>query len=107
MSSVNYDYASVYATITRALGIGPLNLYDANAAAIVEVFDTALHLEPYNFIPRRVPEQLNPRDAPLAAESAAIDWSRPDTAPLGRILWKAVRGADSEPPWAHLPDADD
>ena len=40
----------------------------------------------------------NSADAPLAAESSAIDWSRPDTAPLDRILWKATHGKDAEPP---------
>jgi len=106
VSSVNYDYASVYATILRALGVGPMNTYDANAATMVDLFDTAPHLEPYTYIPRRIPEQLNGSDAPLAAESMAIDWTRPDAAPLGRILWKSVKGADSEPPWGKRPLVD-
>ena len=32
-----------------------------------------------------------------------IDWSRPDSAPLGRILWKAMKGKDAEPPWGKTP----
>ena len=41
----------------------------------------------------------NTADAPMAEESKRIDFSRPDTAPLGRILWKAMHGQDAEPPW--------
>ena len=53
---------------------------------------------------------VNAADAPLGEESAQIDFSRPDSAPLGRILWKAVRGKDAEPPWGplvHIDDDDD
>jgi len=32
-----------------------------------------------------------------------IDFSRPDTAPLGRILWKAMKGKNAEPPWGPKP----
>jgi DNA-binding beta-propeller fold protein YncE len=111
-SSAHYDYPSMHATITRLLGIPPLNAYDANAAAMVDLFAATPDLRPYSFIPRKVPVQLNAMDAPLAAESAAIDWSRPDTAPLGRILWKAAKGRDAEPPWGSrpvgfVPDTDD
>jgi len=39
----------------------------------------------------------------MAEESRRIDFSRPDSAPLGRILWKAMKGRDAEPPWGKQP----
>jgi hypothetical protein len=71
---------------------------------MVDLFDTTPLLKPYTFSPRRVPEELNGADAPLAAESMAIDFSRPDSTPRGHILWKSVKG-DSEPSWARAPSS--
>ncbi len=98
-SGVHYDNPSMWHTITLLLGTGSMNLYDANAAAMYDLFSTTPDLRPYTFLPRKIPVTLNAMDAPLAEESARIDWSRPDTADLGRILWKAVHGRDAEPPW--------
>jgi DNA-binding beta-propeller fold protein YncE len=108
-SSVHYDVPALYRTLTLLLGIDPLNQRDGNAAAMYDVFSTTPDLRPYTFIPRVVPATTNSVDAPLAAESARIDWSQPDRAPLGRILWKAVKGGDAEPPWGTRPvtDGDD
>ena len=39
----------------------------------------------------------------MAEESRRIDFTKPDTAPLGRILWKAMKGAKAEPPWGKQP----
>ncbi len=98
-SSVHYDNPSLWKTITLLLKVGSLNLYDENAAAMYDAFATTPDFTPYTFIPSNIPPATNTADAPLASESAAIDWSRPDTAPLDRILWKAVHGKDAEPPW--------
>jgi DNA-binding beta-propeller fold protein YncE len=102
-SSVHYDNPSLYRTINLLLGVGPMNQYDANAAAMYDIFSTKPDMRPFTFVPRRIPVQLNTADAPLAAESEMIDFSRPDTAPLGRILWKAMKGKDAEPPWGKRP----
>ncbi len=102
-SSVHYDVPAMYKTITLLLGIPPINLRDANAAAFYDVFATKADTRPYSFIPRKVGDDINPADAPLGEASAKIDFSQPDSAPLGRILWKAVHGGDSEPPWGVKP----
>ena len=60
-------------------------------------------LEAYTFVPRKIPMSTNALDAPMAEESKQIDFSRPDTAPLGRILWKAMKGKTAEPPWGPKP----
>jgi DNA-binding beta-propeller fold protein YncE len=98
-SHVHYDVPALWHTIALLLHLDPMNQRDGNAPAMYDVFTGKADLSPYTFIPRKTPEQTNSVDAPMAAESHAIDFSRPDTAPLGRILWKAVRGADAEPPW--------
>jgi hypothetical protein len=103
VSSVHYDYPSLYRTITHLFGVGPMNLNDAHAAAMVDLFASKPDLRPFTFIPRVQPIETNSVDAPLAEESDRIDFSRPDQAPLGRILWKAMRGRDAEPPWGPRP----
>ena len=100
-SSVHYDIPALWRTINLLLGVGPMNGYDGNAAAMVDLFADHPDLTPYNYIPRQVPEALNPSGAPLWQDSEAIDFSRPDGAPLGRILWRAVAGM--EPPWGPRP----
>lgn len=102
-SSVHYDNPALYKTITTLLGSPSMNLYDSNAPAMVDAFAKDATMDPYTFIPRTVPMGTNSVDAPMATESAKIDWSRPDTASLGRILWKATHGKDAEPPWGIQP----
>jgi len=98
-SSVNHDVPSVMKLVMRLLHQPPLNIYDANAAAMYDIFTGKPDLTPYTFVPRKIPMATNSADAPMAAESAAIDFRQIDGAPLGRILWKAMRGKDAEPPW--------
>ena len=112
VSSVHYDVPAMWHTITLLLGVDPINQRDGNAPAMYDLFSSKPDLTPYTFIPRKIPMSINAADAPLAAESQKIDFTRPDTAPLGRILWKAMKGRDAEPPWGKEPavqvrDADD
>jgi hypothetical protein len=112
VSSVHYDVPAMWHTITLLLGVDPINQRDGNAPAMYDLFSPTADMQPYTFIPRKVPAAVNSVDAPMAAESQRIDFSRPDTAPLGRILWKAMKGRDAEPPWGprpltREPDGDD
>jgi YVTN family beta-propeller protein len=97
-SSTEYDLGSVYHTIELILGVGPMNLNDAHAAAMYELFTDKPDFSPWTHIPRKTPIAYNSADAPLADESARIDFTKPDQADLTRILWKAVKGRDAEPP---------
>ena len=103
VSSVHYDVPAMFKTITLLLGIGPINQRDANAAAFYDLFTDHADFRPYTYLPRKIPDEFNSADAPLAGESAKIDFSRPDSAPLGRILWKSIHGKDAEPPWGAKP----
>ena len=100
VSSVHYDVPALWHTITLLLHVDPINQRDGNAPAMYDVFSPKPDTSTYTVIPRKIPVATNSADAPMAKESGRIDFSRPDTAPLGRILWKAVKGRDSEPPWA-------
>ncbi|HEY2744078.1 MAG TPA: hypothetical protein VGL86_05630, partial [Polyangia bacterium] len=102
-SSVHYDVPAMWRTMLLLLGLDPINQRDGNAPAMFDVFSTKPDMSTYTFIPRKIANDVNPADAPLADESKRIDFSRPDTAPLGRILWKAVKGRDAEPPWGTKP----
>ena len=97
-SSTNFDLGSVYHTIELILGVGPMNLNDGHAAAMYELFTDKPDFTPYTFIPRQIPVATNSADAPMAKESSQIDFSKPDQADLTRILWKALKGRDAEPP---------
>ncbi|HEX6835125.1 MAG TPA: bifunctional YncE family protein/alkaline phosphatase family protein [Polyangia bacterium] len=97
-SSTEFDLGSVYHTIELILGVGPMNLNDGHAAAMYELFTDKPDFSPWTHIPRKTPITYNSADAPMAAESAKIDFTKPDQADLTRILWKAVKGRDAEPP---------
>ncbi|HEY1584819.1 MAG TPA: alkaline phosphatase family protein, partial [Polyangia bacterium] len=98
VSSTQFDLGSVYRTIELILGVGPMNLNDGHAAAMYELFTDKPDFTPWTYVPRRTPVAYNGADAPLAEESAKIDFTKPDQADLTRILWKAVKGRDAEPP---------
>ncbi|MCU1282091.1 MAG: hypothetical protein JWM53_5637, partial [bacterium] len=97
-SSTNFDLGSIYHTIELILGVGPMNLNDGHAAAMYELFTDKPDFTPWTHQPRRTPVAYNSVDAPLSAESAKIDFTRPDQADLTRILWKATKGRDAELP---------
>jgi DNA-binding beta-propeller fold protein YncE len=103
VSSVHYDVPAMWHTITKLLGVDPINQRDGNAPAMYDLFSTKADMGGYTFIPRKIPMEVNAADAPMAAESMQIDFTKPDTAPLGRILWKAMKGRDAEPPWGKKP----
>ena len=100
ISHVNYDDPALWRTIEMLLGLPPTNQLTATAAPMYDVFigaGEAPDLTPFAAQPRQIPLALNPPNAVMAAESQAIDFSRPDTASLIRILWRAQRGV--EPPF--------
>ena len=70
---------------------------------MLDAFTSTPDYTPYDYIPRRWPEESNPADgSAMAALSARYDWSRPDEQPgLSRLLFRRLRGTD--PPWRSLP----
>jgi hypothetical protein len=84
------------------LGIPPMTQYDAAATPMTASFTDVANLEPYIHEPPRVDVQAkNLKTAWGSGESEAMDFSDYDRTPmfaLNRILWKSVKGADSEMP---------
>jgi hypothetical protein len=65
-------------------------------------FTETPELRPYTtLVPSQPLDELNAADAPLAAESLAMDFSSEDRAPdrvLNQAIWKSVRGESSDMP---------
>lgn len=97
ISHVHASMVSVLATIMRILGAPPMGRTDAATGLLWDMFTDAPDLTPYAAIPRRVPEALNPDDAPGSKKSARMRFHSPDRNPeLGVILdayrlWKMGR----------------
>jgi hypothetical protein len=105
VSSVHFDEASIYRTIQLILGLEePNSATWLHAAPLFDMFTSTPDYAPYDHIPRRWPEELNPDDGSRdALISASYDWSEPDNQPgLARILWRHFRG--TEPPWPDRPE---
>jgi hypothetical protein len=98
-----YDFLSFIRTLEIAVGMDPLNLFDAVAVPMYDVFTpTAENDEPYEAIVPNVDlTERNTEESPNAAFSKRLPLDFTDRTPqrfLDRILWQYVHGEDSEPP---------
>lgn len=102
----HFSTASVLKTIEQILGLPSLTYFDDRAPSLLTDFQRQPTLEGYTRLEPHVSlQEVNLPDAPGAKESARWDFSRPDRAPeqeLNRVIWKSVKGANSEPPAAIL-----
>jgi YVTN family beta-propeller protein len=102
VDSTLYTTSGMLRTIELILGLPPMSQYDAAAAPMYAAFQARPVLTPYARREARVPlDEMNAPGAPGAAASMAMDMEEADRAPdlaLNEIIWKAVRGADSEMP---------
>jgi YVTN family beta-propeller protein len=114
-----YNTDSMLKTMELLLGIGPMTQYEAIAAAIDDWDSTPSNAAPYQAI---APEEelvpdLNSDPAELSMTdprrrlgemSDRMDFSRADAAPtamLNEVVWKSVRGVNSEPPARRVSNA--
>lgn len=90
-----YTSSSLVRSIELCLGLPPTSQYDAAATPMFACFTGPKDLRPFSAKPATVDlEAINPRNAPLAAESAKLDFSdvdRADWNALNRILWKSAK----------------
>ncbi len=98
-----YDFLSVIRTMETALGMEPLNLFDAVAVPMYDVFTSSPeNAEPYTAIRPDVNlTERNTEDSPNARLSSRLPLDFTDRTPqryLDRILWQYVHGTGSEPP---------
>jgi hypothetical protein len=98
----HFSTASVLKTVEQILGLPSLTYFDDRAPSLLDEFKREPLFDAYTALPARVPlDERNAPDAPGAQPSARWEFSRPDRAPeqeLNRVIWKSVKGADSEPP---------
>jgi YVTN family beta-propeller protein len=97
-----YDTVSMLKTIELILGLPPMSQYDAVAVPMVNCFNDSLDPTPYNCHPNLWPLAVkNPPDAYGAEECLEMDFRMEDQIPwvrLNEIIWKSIKGADSEMP---------
>jgi len=89
-------------TMELILGLPPMSQYDAAATPMYNSFTDKADLTPFKHLPARVDlSEKNPANAPGAERSSQMNFEKEDAAPdveLNEIIWKAVRGADSQMP---------
>jgi len=95
-------------TIETLLGLPPMNLNDAYAPLMSELFSGAGDQQPYKADYRNLKNGLlferNRREAPGAKVSSRMDFSRPDAADsetLNRVLWEDQKGSAPVPAPKH------
>lgn len=104
-----YNQTSVLHTITRILGVPPMNQMVAMSPVMTACFTEKPDFTPYTALPNRVPlDELNPPLESLgkweqywALRSIHLPLHKPDLCNedlLNRILWHAVRGVDTPYP---------
>ena len=106
VDSTFYSTVSALRTMELILGVEPMSKYDALTTPMSAAFVQTPNLRPYTaLVPAVSLTARNGSDAPMAEESLAIDFSKPDRIPMGlmnEILWKNVMGPESEmPPTRH------
>jgi hypothetical protein len=88
VSHVNANYQSVFATITRILGVPPMGRPDASASPLWDMFTATADLSPWTAVPRTIPEsKINDLTTPGVRESLRMDFRGPDrNEDLGVVL---------------------
>jgi hypothetical protein len=102
VDSTLYTTSSMVRSMELLLGLPPMTQYDAAAMPMYACFGVTADLEPYTVLPPQVDvDARNSPQAPGAKVSLSMDFSDYDLAPmfeLNEVIWKSVRGAQSEMP---------
>jgi YVTN family beta-propeller protein len=99
-----YSTSSMLRTIELILGLPPMSQYDAAATPMFKCFTATPNLTPFKSLPSNI--NLNDKNSATSNSSTAllsdkIDLSKEDLVPdmlFSQIIWKAVKGEDSEMP---------
>ncbi|GHI00617.1 bifunctional YncE family protein/alkaline phosphatase family protein [Neobacillus kokaensis] len=96
VDSTLYDTTSMLRTMEMILGMKPMTQFDASAVPMVNSFTHKPDFKPFELEEPRYPlDRKNGENAPMAKESAELDFSGVDHADsdkLNKILWKATKG---------------
>ncbi len=102
VDSTMYTTSGMLRTMELILGLPPMSQYDAAATPMFNSFSLKADLTQYKSLPARIDiNERNAANAPGAARSMEMDFSKEDAAPdieFNEIIWKSVRGADSQMP---------
>ena len=102
VDSTMYTTSSMLRTMELILGLEPMSQFDAAARPMFASFQATRDETPYVLRPARVDlKAVNPPNAPGAQLSMQLDLSKEDQADdliFNEIIWKAVKGADSQMP---------
>jgi DNA-binding beta-propeller fold protein YncE len=112
-----YTTVNMVHTLETLLGLPPMNVNDAYAPLMTQLFSGAGNQPPYKADYRNEKNgliyEINRKDAPGGKVSSKMDFSHPDAAPaakLNRVLWQDEKGNTPMPKPQHtvLPaDGDD
>jgi hypothetical protein len=107
VDSTRYDTAGMLATIEDILGLSPMSIFDQRATRMWASFAPTADMRAFTVLPTRVVPfgdpgyPVNHARSPLAAASAAQDYSVPDGPDehiLNEAIWRSIRGGDSRMP---------
>ena len=102
VDSTLYSTSAMLRTIELLLGLPPMTQYDAAAMPMYNSFAMKMDLTPYKAIEPLIDvNEKNTLRAWGARESLAMNFDEVDQAPmfaLNEIIWKSLKGADSEMP---------
>jgi len=97
-----YTTCSVLRTMELILGVAPMSQYDAAATPMYACFSPALNATPYTALPAQIDlNELNTEQNELSDLSDSFNLDVVDAAPdipFSKVVWKTVRGIDSEMP---------
>jgi hypothetical protein len=102
VDSTLYTTSAMLRTMELLLGLPPMTQYDAAALPMYNSFGTTANLAPFTAISPTI--DVNEKNTQLAwggKASMEMDLDEVDKAPmfaLNEIIWKSVKGADSEMP---------
>lgn len=102
VDSTHYTTSSILRTIELLLGLPPMSQFDAAATPLYAALGTERDETPYTHLPSTVDlTEKNGKTAVGASASLQMDFSTFDRTPmfeLNEIVWKSMRGEDSEMP---------
>ncbi|MGW3626635.1 glutaminyl-peptide cyclotransferase [Streptomyces sp. NPDC000880] len=102
VDSTMYSTVSMMRTMELLVGVGPLTQFDAAATPMSAAFTTKPDFTLFTAItPAQSLDEVNKATAPMAAESAKMNFSEADRAPeqqLNEAIWQSVKGAGSKMP---------
>jgi YVTN family beta-propeller protein len=97
-----YSTSSLLRTIELILGLPPMSQYDAAATPMYKCFMATPDLNPYVSVPAQIDiTETNRKNTASARLSEKFDFTKEDRVPdllFSRVIWKAVKGEDSEMP---------